>query len=1125
MCDFLPVARLSSGATKETRPELMDTKTKTRDFIVDFLARELVGPSDEEEVLDAGNPPPRRRYAAGILFPGSAQVASHEETSEDEKVDSGATNVNDLGDAEADGVEYGVKSEQSKDDTNEAPDTEGEVTLTDQFLPSAMGITALVEIPPDSLVVNVSAGIYGKEKIQGSEVWKRQPVRRSINIGRDELVGGRTRVLQKTVLEEDRTPVLVIHITSRPHQGKGERRLITFTLVNRRIGDSHVPANEDCFFQCGFRVSAPGGEACFLGYPEYSSDREDHEDMSLRLLYSHKHTFAVGHGCAPEWNESDGGRATVIRTAVLPRYEISPVLPKEIEGLDLLMRDLAFGEPELGQSLCLGLADEYGNWVEEKEKEIDGSDMSVRMKETALRNMEQCRECLRRVREGIEFLDQDPDVALAFRLMNRAMLMQHAHYEIFSNRPREWKENDGRLALEGSFIRPRYDESNRAWRPFQLAFILMNLKAVADPDCDERSIVDVIWFPTGGGKTEAYLGLSACVMFLRRLRDPSDAGTAILMRYTLRLLTTQQFQRAASLLCACEFIRREKMGLLGEGRFSIGLWVGGEVTPNTEKDAVKALNDLERGQGANKFIMLGCPWCGAEMGPKRVGSYTRCKGYRKQDRPSRVRFICEDEDCDFNHSRGGLPLAVTDEQIYGEPPTLLIGTVDKFAMLPFRPKARGLFGIGTPYSPPELIIQDELHLISGPLGSMVGHYETAVNALCVRGDGEVSAVPKIIASTATISRAQSQVKGLYGRETFLFPPQALKAGDSFFAEQRGDKAGRLYIGVFANAVSSHVISQTRTMTALLQAPKLLPSGSKREADPYWTMVGYFNTLRDLGRAVTLVRSEIAEFLKTMWRRLGSDSEKRRYIGKDLELTSRIPSSEIPGILKQLFFEYGHPEAADICFATSMIQVGIDIQRLGLMTIVGQPKTTSEYIQASSRIGREHPGIVVTIYNPFRPRDRSYYEHFRSYHQSIYMHVEPASVTPFALPVRERALHALVITLSRFLDEEMLNEPKEPSDSLVRRIKKIVRDRVVSADPDEWGETEEEIDRIIENWKNYQPSRYGDFSTSQQTPLMYPAGGQRDGLWDEEVPYATLTSMRHVDGNCSARQLRRKYKPW
>lgn len=1114
----------------EWRTELMNMKTETRDFIVDFLSKELVGPSSEEEALDAGDPP-RRRYGAGILFPGSAQVLSHEETAEDEKAVADEISPDDYTDDPKNvgtgNGEYEMKSGGGEDNSNEAPDTDREVTLTNQFLPSAMGITALVEVSEDSsLLVDVSSGTYGREKIQGSEVWKRQRIKRSINISYDELVGEKTRVFEKSILEEDKTRVFVVHITSRPHahSGKGNQRLITFTLVNRRISASHVPKNEDCFFQCGFSVSALGGKACFLSYPERYRDYEDHEDLSLRLLYSHQRTFAVGHGCAPEWGEPDGDRTTMIRTAVFPRYEIKPVLPREIEGLRLRMRDLAFGEPEVADSLCLGLADEYGKWIEEKEREISGPDIPVPMKETAVKNMEECRECLRRVREGVEFLNENPDVAQAFKLMNRAMLMQHAHYEIFSNHAREWKENNGKLELERSFVRPRYEESERAWRPFQLAFILMNLKAIADPECDERGIVDVIWFPTGGGKTEAYLGLSAYTMFLRRLRDPSDAGTSILMRYTLRLLTTQQFQRAASLMCACEVIRREETDRLGEKSFSIGLWVGGEVTPNTEKDAADTLRNLQNSRGTNKFIMLGCPWCGAGMGPKRVGSYTQCKGYRKLDRPSRVRLICEDEDCDFNLSGGGLPLAVTDEQIYGEPPTLLIGTVDKFAMLPFRPEARGLFGIGTPYSRPELIIQDELHLISGPLGSMVGHYETAVNALCASRDDEEFISPKIIASTATISRAENQVNGLYGRETFRFPPQALKAGDSFFAEERKDKPGRLYVGVFANAVSSHVIAQIRTMAALLQAPKLLSSRNKREIDPYWTMVGYFNTLRDLGRAVTLVRSEIAEFLKITWRRLGGDPEKRRYIGKDLELTSRIPSSEIPGILKQLFFEYGSPEVVDICFATSMIQVGIDIQRLGLMTIVGQPKTTSEYIQASSRVGREHPGIIVTIYNPFRPRDRSYYEHFRSYHQSIYSYVEPASVTPFALPVRERALHALVIILSRFLDAQMIDEPKVPPDSLVRKIKKIILDRVVSADPDERHETEEEIDRIIENWENYQPSRYGDFRTSEQTPLMYPAGRQRDDSWDEEVPYATLTSMRHVDGTCSAHQLRGKYNP-
>ena len=501
----------------------------------------------------------------------------------------------------------------------------------------------------------------------------------------------------------------------------------------------------------------------------------------------------------------------------------------------------------------------------------------------------------------------------------------------------------------------------------------MNLRGLADPACSERDIVDVIWFPTGGGKTEAYLGLSAFSIFLRRLRNPDHAGTSILMRYTLRLLTTQQFQRAASLICACEIIRRREVENLGTERFCIGLWVGGEVTPNTEENAVKTLRKLQNKRGVNKFIMLSCPWCGAAMGPQQMGRSIRVKGYRKLARPNRVRHICEDTDCEFA-SGDGLPLAVIDEQIYSSPPTLLIGTVDKFAMLAFQPPARHLFGIDTPYPPPELIIQDELHLISGPLGSMVGHYETAVHALCI-GDKEGQRIkPKIIASTATISRAESQVKGLYGRSAFLFPPQALKAGDSFFAEEREDQVGRVYVGVFATALASHVTAQIRTMGALLQAPKLFNSDNPEMVDPYWTMMGYFSSLRELGHAATLIRADIREFLNAMWDRLGlrldvskPDSlSTRRFINKDVELTSRVQSNDIPVILQQLFNKYdGSPnsDVIDVCFATNMIQVGLDIPRLSLMTIVGQPKTTSEYIQASSRIGRDitRPGIVVTNY--------------------------------------------------------------------------------------------------------------------------------------------------------------------
>ena len=827
----------------------MSETLKARDFIVNFLRRELVGPSpghpavqiDGEEILRPQDPP-RQRYGAGILFPMRAQVLSQEATATGEDVTGEAESPepDDIIESRG-GIEPGVM-EVSPGET--PPDNDRDVTLANEFLPSAMGLTALVEVP-DRLCVDVSAGIYKHEELawetrrkkNGQEyfpkAWWRRPIKHSVELTSGELLGDGTVTFQKPVHEEGGKSVLALHVVSRPHEraaGFDESRLITFTLINRRMRESKAPDNSDCFFQCGFSVRDNAGGAPFLAYPERSHDPEDLEDLSLQLLYLHKQTFAIGHGCAPEWSTPSSGRAVHIRTEVLPTYDLKPVLPTQLEGLDLRMMDLASDEPSAATALCGRLADKYEDWIAEREREVSlRSDLSAELKETARRHLDNCRECLRRIQEGTLLLEQDSEVARAFCLMNEAMLMQQIHYGISSQSTRSWVNTSGGLKIESPFARPSYDDPERKWRPFQLAFILMNLKAIADPSCAERDLVDVIWFPTGGGKTEAYLGLSAFTMFLRRLRNVSHGGTSILMRYTLRLLTTQQFQRAASLICACEIIRRRELRSLGGERFSIGLWVGGEVSPNSEANAVKALRQLHSGRGANKFIMLSCPWCGAAMGPQQIGRSTRCKGYRKLAHPARVRLICEDPDCDFS-SNDGLPLAVIDEQIYASPPTLLIGTVDKFAMLAFQPAARHLFGIDTLSPPPELIIQDELHLISGPLGSMVGHYETVVDALCVDERDGMRVPAKIIASTATISRAESQVKALYGRPAFLFPPQALKAGDSFFAEEREDKVGRLYVGVFATALPSHVTAQVRTMGALLQAPKLFAAENDSDVD-------------------------------------------------------------------------------------------------------------------------------------------------------------------------------------------------------------------------------------------------------------------------------------------------------
>ena len=1118
----------------------MNETLAARDFILDFLRRELVGPSplppdvqaNGEEILRPQDPP-RQRYGAGVLFPSRSQVPSHDEAAADEE------DTSDADSPEPAGILENPVDTDAGGGRDSTPATDQELNLANQYLPSAMGLSALVELP-DRLQIEIAAATYRQDDARKSEggragrkPWLRQPINQTIEFHAEELIGDGNVSLEKPVVTMDREPALVVHVISRPTKLSDSTRLITFTLVNRLQSENQAPRNTDCFFQCGFRVSAADEERCFHSYPERPNQTSDPEELSLQLLHLHSQTFAVGHGCAAEWDEPLQDRTALVRTEVLPVHEVKPVLHTQVEGLDLGMATLAHGS--LGEvfRLCDRLADAYEEWIDEREREVANRlDLTPELSSTAFRHLENCRECLRRMRDGIGLIRQESEVASAFRLMNEAMLMQQIHYGIASERIRPWVNRSGRLELETNFQPPSYDDPSRGWRPFQLAFILMNLKSIADPHCEEREIVDVIWFPTGGGKTEAYLGLSAFTMFLRRMRNPDNAGTSILMRYTLRLLTTQQFQRAASLICACEIIRRRGNANLGSEPFSIGLWVGSEVTSNDEQGAVNALRQLQLGQGANKFILLSCPWCGAAMGPQKLRQSTRVKGYRIRSHPQRVRHACEDQDCDFS-SDAGLPVAVIDDHIYQTHPTLLIGTVDKFAMLAFRPDARSIFGIDTPFPPPELIIQDELHLISGPLGSMVGHYETAIDALCTNDVNGARVRPKIVGSTATISRAESQVKALYGRPAFLFPPQALRAGDSFFAEERQEEEGRRYVGVFATALPSHVTSQVRTMGALLQAPKLFGASSHSSIDPYWTMMGYFNSLRELGHAATLIRADIREYLNAMWDRLGlrldatrkAAIDPRRFINRDVELTSRVQSGDIPDILQQLFAQYTDAtkhEAIDVCFATNMIQVGLDIPRLSLMTIVGQPKTTSEYIQASSRVGRraDSPGIVVTNYNPSRSRDRSHYEHFRSYHQTLYQHVEPTSVTPFAVPVRERALHALIVILCRFWGGPGLRDrPNQPPDDLlVQRVKRTIQDRVMAVDPDEWSRTEAHIDGIMRKWSVAPRSKYGDFRPpTEELPMMYPAGGQKHPQWPER-PYPTPSSMRSVDASCSARPL-------
>lgn len=1115
-----------------------------RDSIVAGLRAELIGPEDDAaERLDRFDSP-RIRYGAGILFPKASPVPFQEDDNQGQAPAPDAAEESSSSDiGGADDAGSGLEPTADHDE---------EVNRANDYLPSAMGITVRADLS-HGLKIHVRSAHYQRVRTSPSPgtpdqpaagepmtEWQRIPIQEVVELSPDQVRSPGTVVLRRLLSTAGPGQEFALHILVRraPPGEIPTHRFVTVTLLNNAVSSGTYANDEHCFFQCSMRLESIDGTSGFLPLPEHATSSEDDaESRSAELLFRHRKTYGVGHGVAADWLEDGGSTARQVWTNTLPTYEIRPILPREFDELDFRMELLADETSPLPLQVCMQLADRYETWIEERVREAsDSSRTPPHLVDVALLHLEQCRACLYRMRRGIEQLGADPVARVAFALMNRAMLMQQIHYNNYATRPRSWVVQGTTRTLSEPFVTPTYKGTQNRWRPFQLAFILMTIPSIVLSDeeaLNEREFVDVIWFPTGGGKTEAYLGLAAFTILWRRLVQPANAGTTVLMRYTLRLLTTQQFDRASSLVCALERLRRDDTRGLGQEPISIGLWVGGGVTPNRNNDAVKALNRMAAGDGANPFVVLRCPWCGAGMGAldqednRRRGVFVA--GYRKLSNPARVEFACDDPSCDFTSARGGLPLHVVDEQVYARRPTLIVGTVDKFAMLPWYPEARSIFGIGADKDPPDLIIQDELHLISGPLGSMVGHYETLIDLFCRRDTGVRSSGAKIVASTATISRAPQQIAALYGRppeSAFLFPPQALRAGDSFFAEEREDRPGRLYVGVFASGLPSQITAQVRVIASLLQLPKLAGSGDAA-IDPYWTLVAYFNSIRELGHAATLVRSDIPERLAVLARRFGLSerdgegrSKLRRWINSELELTSRVASSDITETLQALFRRHDqNNNAVDVCLATNMIQVGLDVPRLGLMVVVGQPKTTAEYIQATSRVGRsaDGPGLVVDVLSTGKPRDRSHYEYFRPFHQAIYRHVEPTSVTPFSIRVRERALHAIATALVRFWDDACRYSPDPaPSSATRQRVTDAIMDRVQHVDPGEAVLTRRALDEFFDVWERHRPALYGTFrKRPEETPLMYPAGSMPSMDWNDLVAHETPSSMRNVDVECQA----------
>lgn len=1088
--------------------------------------------SSLQEILNTSDP--LRRYGVGVLHSGAALGGTEIGAEKSEDVDlTGVTGIaqseeNPSGDPIQIGGSLGY---------DEADSDDFDLTDANTFKPSAMAISFQCRVPVGgSLSVSVTGAYYQRisAHIPGAKPadwWIRKPFELTGTVPGSVLLNeiNRLKIVRMTPLAERPAIMPTTQVFSRPVPGTKdpELRLVTVAVTNQVVGTG--PSST--LFQMGFSISA-NGTLSIEPYPEAEEPENGEEEQSIELLYRHKHTYAIGHGCAAEWGGSQEPTCTNpqwVQAVTMPAHEVLSLTPNvyltDEAGNYILddngnrttvtasMQALAAGTPE-GRDQVETILRLYEEWIAKQKKLIP--DLPVKFHAAAARHMERADEALMRMKAGWRLVLSDDTASRAFQWANEAMLYQ----QIRSNFPlREVKAGkDDILRPVGSHPEPTTPRGKGTWRPFQITFILASLPELVDPTRPTRSLVDLIYFPTGGGKTEAYLGASSISLLARRLRDPNDAGTDTLMRYTLRLLTAQQFLRAASLVCVLEDIRDRNEDRLGTSPFGIGIWLGRESTPNTWNKAVENLGKLRRyPQEQNRFLLLRCPWCGTQMGTKpkaRAGQYVI--GYEQIG--TKVIFRCVDTQCRYSR-RSGLPVHVVDQDIYDVRPSIVIGTVDKFAMMAWQPMAHRIFGLDNDgrrdVSPPGLIIQDELHLISGPLGSMVGLYEPIIDDLCTDRRGAEPVPPKIIASTATVRQYGDQIRGLFGREEVaIFPPHGLEEGHSFFAEpatlpDNSPEPGRRYLGIMSASLGSTQTVQVRVAAATLQGATRIPESDR---DGYWTNLNFLNSLRELGNTVSLLESDIPDYLTGLIRR---DGISPRWPRRTMELTSRRRSDEIPKAIEQLQTGYGEDGCVDICLASNIIEVGVDIDRLGLMTIVGQPKTTAQYIQVSGRIGRRpdiSPGLVVTIYGAAKPRDRSHYERFRTYHQQLYAQVEPTSVTPFATPVLRRALHAAAIAHVRQTAPGIMPHPFPESE--YKHAIGLLRGRASIVDPDELAILDSIAESRAREWSEWERTDW-DANPGWGDPkqgLMRFAGTLPDVdskamIWD--VP----TSMRNVDAEC------------
>lgn len=1121
-----------------------------RSEIVDEVRRYLVGPYAEEEMLPPENFP-LDFYISGILFPKNTE----------------------LGDEDKELLEIG----SDEDEDNPSSDLEYGSGYLKQ---NSLGLRCSLKENVQEMIIDVEYGKYGQTE---NNRWIRVPRCTSrIFISLKEREGFQDIKNDSGEIEAK--------ITWKLEEGKigtsKQYRVFTVFLSNEKEAPKlkdekgnkvhfmirRIEENQKCIFQPVIKISSTQERDIFSGEFFDAAPYKEQEDDSLDLLLRNKKVFAQGYSCAAIWDDELDPHA--IRTEIIPSYTARQIFV-EAEGDDekpnpVEMKSLATAEAfQDVEKILKPLLTKYEKW-------IANLDMKIKMLrkerpelvDAALANKITCELALQRMNDGLALLEKNEKIFHAFVLANKAMLYQRVRYQYAIDKSANKKVPP---------CCPDPLSQKAKWRPFQIAFILMNIEGIAFRDSPKRNIVDLLWFPTGGGKTEAYLGLAAFAILFRRMTGMEDgsggSGVTVIMRYTLRLLTLQQFERAASLMCALEMIRRDLVKELGTEPFLLGLWVGWSLTPNSTKASEEAIIRKSRGedpQGGSPDQLLFCPWCGHDLTWRNY--FVDSKG---QDATNWTIVHCPNLGCEFHSDQRdithAIPIVTVDSDIYHRCPSLLIGTVDKFARMPWRPDSSAIFGFVnrhckrhgyiTPaedhesrhnngritvdeierFSGPDLIIQDELHLISGPIGSMVGLYETAVEYLSSRTDHNQRILPKIVVSTATIRGVDNQIRKLFNRAApQKFPSPGIDNNDTFFWWE-GAKDGRQYVGVSYSHRSMKYTLAKLFSTILQRVSELQNSGEN--IDPYWTLVGYFNSIRELGGAIRLVEDDVKSNIRSIVSLLPNHtSSKTRLIGRPEELTGRINAEDISRIREIVERNHNQTDSLDVLLATNMISVGIDVERLGLMVITGQPKNSTEYIQVTGRIGRREdiPGLVFTLFSPYKPRDLSQYENFLGHHLTIQKSVEPVSLTPFSERTLERAIHSVYISLIRHTIPSLARK-EQANDlgrlrSLVDGLQDVILQRYAEVQGTgnksvEYESLKNNMIDFLDNWERYiEEARqkenpngvwynnpfdpYDTDENKNENILMVDFAEKNADPRQKRFPFATPGSMREVEKEAS-----------